>query len=305
MNWDNIKYFIATARAGSLSVAASKLSSSPATLSRRLISLEADCGTTLFNRTHAGYALTADGEALLEECLKIESAFAKLELALPRTTTSPAGVVRVAASENLINLVLLPALAGLSAAYPLIRIEFFSSVQLVPLHAREADIAVRLSTPMSGKFKVRTIGRLAHALYASRSAALNHIVEDMHIIGWPEGEQDLPIAVAASEHRLWREPRLRMNTLQGHIAAARGGLGLAYLPCFVGDACDDLVRVDGPGGFLLQELYLLVHNDTVESRRTRIVADFIADTVRAARGTLQGEVPSGDPAAGCTPDTGR
>jgi DNA-binding transcriptional LysR family regulator len=66
ISWDNIKYFIVTARAGSLTAAANALRVSPATLSRRLANLEFELGQLLFARSPTGYTLTKEGRALLE-----------------------------------------------------------------------------------------------------------------------------------------------------------------------------------------------------------------------------------------------
>lgn len=293
MNWDNIKHFIATARAGSLTIAAKSMDTSPATLSRRLESLEQDCGVTLFTRTHTGYSLTRDGESFLSRCLAIEDAVLTLERSLPISDPRLAGVVRIATSENLANLVILPPLQRLRATYPMIEVELQTGAQPIPLRGREVDVAVRMSIPSAGNFKARAVGHQAHALYVARAAAeapANAVSEEdgLRIIGWPDDYTNLPLPMAASQHPRWREPRLRVDTLQGHVAAARAGLGLAYLPCFVGDAVPDLTRVDGPQGLLMQKIYLVLHNDSVETRRVRVVADFIIETLHAAAPLLEG-----------------
>ncbi|MCW8205740.1 LysR family transcriptional regulator [Verminephrobacter aporrectodeae subsp. tuberculatae] len=289
MNWNNIRFFMATARAGSLTLAARQMNTSLATLSRRLAALDEECGVVLFARTHAGYSLTRDGQALWKRCLSIEDAFTALEQSLPAAQADTFGLVQVATSANLANLVLLPALARLWATHPRIDVEFCTGVQPMALHGREADMAVRLSTPSTGNFKVRVVGRQAHALYASHALVADEASHaEIGIVGWPTDFSDLPIVRAAAAHRHWRKPRLRLNTLQGHVAAARAGLGLAYLPCFVGDLCPDLSRVDGPDGLLTQNIYLVLHNDATQTRRVRVVADFIIDTLRVTGPRLLG-----------------
>src|SRR5690606_37032587 len=147
----------------------------------------------------------------------------------------PAGTVRVATSENIANLILLPRLPDFLARYPLINIEFQTDVQPIALHAREADLAVRVSMPERGPFKVRTLGSLRHALYLSEAAISNGKAGDLGIIGWSDNNQDLPIARAAMAHRYWRTPVVRVSSLKGQVAAAQAGLGYTYLPCLVGD----------------------------------------------------------------------
>jgi DNA-binding transcriptional LysR family regulator len=299
MNWDHIKYFIATARAGSLTLAAQVLSSSPATLSRRLDALEHDCGMTLFTRTNTGYSLTRDGEVFLSRCLDIEDAFRILERSWPSAAPGPAGTVRIATSENWANLILLPAMRKLRQIYPHIEVVLQTGPQPIPLRGREVDLAVRLSMPSSGNFKARCIGLQAHALYAARVSQSNG---SEPIIGWPNEYAALPIAKAAGLHpKYCHPPPLQVDTLQGHVAAARAGVGCAYLPCFVGDTVPELMRIDGPCGLLKQKIYLILHNDSVEMQRVRVVADFIVETFRLAAPRLDPEdcgglvdVPTGD-----------
>ncbi len=286
INWDNLKFFITTARAGSLTAGANALRVSPATLSRRLANLEFELGQLLFARSPTGYTLTKEGRALLASCAAIENGFNALSLSLEAAAEAPTGTVRVATSENIANLILLPRLSTFLARYPLINIDFHTDVQPIALHAREADLAVRVSMPERGPFKVRTIGTLRHALYLSELA--NGKVSDLGIIGWSENYHCLPIARAAMAHSYWRTPIVRVSSLKGQVAAAQAGLGYAYLPCLVGDQAPGLVRVDGPEGYLRQDIYLILHDDSIEVPRIRAVADFIRDSLQDAKDTLAG-----------------
>jgi len=290
INWDNIKCFITTARAGSLTAGANALRISPATLSRRLANLEFELGQLLFARSPTGYTLTKEGQALLESCVSIENGFNALSSSLEAAAEEPTGTVRVATSENIANLILLPRLPNFLARYPLINIEFQTDVQPVPLHAREADLAVRVSMPERGPFKVRTLGTLRHALYLSGNVATNNRAIDLGIIGWSENHQHLPIARAAMAHSYWRTPAVRVSSLKGQVVAAQAGLGYAYLPCLVGDQAPGLVRVDGPENYLSQDIYLILHDDSVEVPRIRAVANFIRDRMRESNDVLTGSV---------------
>src|SRR5690606_41169250 len=101
ISWDNIKFFITTARAGSLTAGARALRVSPATLSRRLANLEFELGQLLFARSPTGYTLTKEGRALLDSCVPIENGFYALSSSLEAASEEPAGTVRVATSENI------------------------------------------------------------------------------------------------------------------------------------------------------------------------------------------------------------
>lgn len=284
MNWDNVKHFIATARAGSLTLAAQSLQTSPATLSRRIAALERDCGTTLFTRTHTGYLLTRDGRALLERCEAIDDAFSSLARWMPLSQRGLHGVVRLATSENLAAHIVLPAVPRLVRAHPGLSLELKVGAQTTPLREREVDMAVRLSMPNTGNFKGRAIGVMAHAIYGASG------VEPMHsdLLGWTPDCENTAIAQAALRHVPGQAPRWRFNSLQAQIAAAQAGLGLAYLPCFLGDAVPGLSRRQGPEGLLEQRIYLVLHNDSIETPRVRAVADFTIEVFQEAATRLAG-----------------
>ena len=67
LDWEDVRYFVALARNGTLSATARALRVNHATVGRRIASLEALLGRALFARRAAGYALTAEGKAVLGE----------------------------------------------------------------------------------------------------------------------------------------------------------------------------------------------------------------------------------------------
>src|SRR5215475_6200930 len=72
LDWEDIRYFVALARHGSLSATARALRVNHATVSRRVASLEAALRRPLFDRRADGYALTAAGKAVLDEAGMME-----------------------------------------------------------------------------------------------------------------------------------------------------------------------------------------------------------------------------------------
>src|SRR5206468_3762474 len=63
-DWDDLRFFLAAARAGTLSAAATALGVEPSTVGRRLEALEASLGTRLFRRSQRGYVLTEAGQRI-------------------------------------------------------------------------------------------------------------------------------------------------------------------------------------------------------------------------------------------------
>ncbi|OUR62498.1 LysR family transcriptional regulator, partial [Bermanella sp. 47_1433_sub80_T6] len=66
MNWDDLRYFLALARARTVSAAGRDLSVKHTTVARRIAALEARLGTRLFDHLRDGYAMTQAGEDLYQ-----------------------------------------------------------------------------------------------------------------------------------------------------------------------------------------------------------------------------------------------
>ena len=64
-DWNNLRDFLAVARTGRLTAAAQRLGADHTTVARRIVALEQALKARLFDRSPAGYALTAHGERLL------------------------------------------------------------------------------------------------------------------------------------------------------------------------------------------------------------------------------------------------
>ncbi len=74
LDWEDVRFFAALARHGSLAATARTLKVAQAAVSRRLARLEAVLGSRLFTRRARGYALTDAGVAVLAEAAQMEMA---------------------------------------------------------------------------------------------------------------------------------------------------------------------------------------------------------------------------------------
>src|SRR6185437_9707025 len=77
--WDDIRFFLAVARAGSLSGAARVLGVGHVTVGRRVGLLERRLGVKLLNRTPEGFSITLAGQAILGQCAAMETAASDVE----------------------------------------------------------------------------------------------------------------------------------------------------------------------------------------------------------------------------------
>src|SRR6516162_3654246 len=111
--WDDVRYFLAVARAGSLSGAARVLGVGHVTVGRRITFLEKRLGVSLLHRTPDGFAVTAAGDAVLRQCTAMENAALDLERVAAGRDSLAAGSIRLTATEALAHRVIASAIAEL------------------------------------------------------------------------------------------------------------------------------------------------------------------------------------------------
>lgn len=283
LDWDDLRYFLAVHREGSLARAAPRLGINATTVGRRLSALEERIGGKVFDRTPEGWQLTAIGRRLLAHAERMEGEALAIERDLSGADAAPAGVVRVTATEMLATRFLAPHVAGFSARYPDITLELRCTHDIVSLARREADVAVRLARPREDDLVCRQLGEIHLALYASRGYLDTHGTP-------PDPERSLAghavLAFADTRHfaleNAWLEPRcatgrvvVRSDSVSSLYSACVNGVGLALLPRAVADADPSLVLVPTRTGPSPRVVWRAVHKDLKDAARIRVVTDFL------------------------------
>lgn len=274
--WKEIPVFLALARLGTLTAAAQMLRMAPSSVARHIEQLEQDLGTVLFQRSPQGYVLTEAAQAILSHAERAESAVNDAIRQSTSFSQEVSGTVRIALPENFANNLVIPALPDFQRRYPELRVELATSVRMVNLTRREADIAIRLSRPQHGQFIVSRIGQMSSRLYASADYFAAHPAEitakgaEHQIIGWDDTLQDMPLPQwLAGQLPSARSP-FTASTLQGHLEAAMAGAGLTALPDFL---AGQLIPVGKEQ--LIQDIYLITHSDIRRVPRIDVTMLFI------------------------------
>jgi DNA-binding transcriptional LysR family regulator len=295
LDWNDLRSFLAIARQGSLQGAARRLGVNHSTVFRRLNALEARLGARLFDRSARGYALTAAGEHMLASTERVEDEILGLERRLLGGDVRLAGTLRVTTTDTLVHGLLGPHLRAFHAAYPAIELELITGNAFFDLSKREADVALRPSRHPGDAMVGRRLAEIAVALYSGRdylaargrppsAAALDgHAV----IIG-DASLGHLPATRWLAERTPAGATVLRCNSWLSQLAAARAGLGLAALPCFLGDTAPELVRVLPPEPALAGELWLVTHPDLRRTARVRAFMETLARGLGSERALLEG-----------------
>lgn len=292
--WDDLRTILAIAQAGSLAGAARGLGVSHATVFRRLGGIEQRLGVRLFERDRAGYNATPAGEELAAAAQRIESEVLEAERRVAGRDLRPSGTVRVTTTDTLLIGLLSPVFADFRAACPDIALEVAVSNLLFSLSKREADVAIRPTQAPPENLVGRRVGTIAQAVYGSAAVhAPGDTLPEPGECDWVGPDDSMAyrqVEAWMAEHGADARCRYRADTLMGMLAAVRDGIGLATLPCYLGDAESRLVRFGGTIPELSTDLWVLSHPDLRGVARIRAFTDFVAQAVRGMEHRLSPSV---------------
>jgi DNA-binding transcriptional LysR family regulator len=272
-NWNDLRYILAIQRGLTIAAAARALGVDQTTVSRRLAALQEALGRVLVVRQADGTLhLTPDGLAIADRAQAMER---QIDLAADGFgDTSCIGTVRLTAVPILANRLLVPAMAGLFAAYPGLLIELIPEGRDLSLLRREADLAIRLARPEAGGAQViaRRIGYLDYAVYAGQADAA-----DLPWIIYDEALAHLPQARWLAKAARGRAFGLRVHDAETALEAVLAGHGKTLLPRIVADGDPRLHRQDSGGYDDLprRDIWILSHKDRADLARIIAVTDWL------------------------------
>jgi len=280
MNWDDYRFFLAVARRGTLSAAASDLDVTQPTVGRRIAALERRLGAKLYVRSPSGFTLSEAGGQMLEHAERIERDVLAAELRVAGRDAGPRGVVRITASEWLCTSVVSPLLSDLLACYPQLEIELIADTRHLNLARREADLALRPRRFEHQAIVERAIACVEFGLYAAPRYLATHriprsgdgrghvVISMLHGVGDVVREW-LATSLPRANHAV------RTNGRDAMVTLATSGVGLACLARVVGDQVPALQRIELETAPPAPMLWLGMHRDARATPRIRAVATHI------------------------------
>jgi DNA-binding transcriptional LysR family regulator len=291
--WDDVRFFLAVARARSLSGAARALGVGHVTVGRRIALLEQQLGVTLLHRTPDGFATTSAGDAILRQCAAMESAAMDLERIVAGSDALLTGSVRVTTTEALAYQVVAPAVAALRETHPELRVDLIAGARSLDIARREADLAVRFARPSASDLVCRRLGEIAFSLYASKRYLASKGVPkqgqglaDFDLItftGAPAAMSPFFMGESLEGARI----ALRCDNALVQLRAAANNVGIAEAACFLGDAAPDLVRVWPDKAPARRVVWLVMHQDMRRAARIRAVSSAITAAFHRQRRILE------------------
>lgn len=286
MNWDDLRFFLALSREGSVSGAGRALGVKHTTVARRIRALEERIGTRLFDRLPNGYAMTQAAENIFAHALEMEALAQAVDREVFGQDTELAGPLKLTVAHDAANLLIVPKLRAFAETYPHIDLQLLTTTGLVDLAVREADIAVRLTAKPPDYLVGREVMRLQHGVYGT-TRTLRKFSDPVNVI----------LFRSDTDHPPWvteNFPNARIvlrvdNDVTSMAAATRNHLGLSRMPCYIGDSDPGLRRLD----VLLKPsdwgIWVLSHVDLRATARVRVCREFLLETIEQQRSLIQGE----------------
>ncbi len=245
MNWDNLRYFMAVAKQGSLSAAARHLNVSQATVWRKVFQLESELCTTLFEASRTGYRMTPCGLKLLPLAEQMAAAAEEVSSSL-QNSSHLQGTVRLIAPDILVTHLTQNLVCPLRAEQPDLSIELVTSSPLAPLSSRDTDIGILANKSYSSQMTLLAQFTLPFALYG----ATNRFAHPLSLSELPEyplidfDDDNEHLAPTGWFKRAAKMERsFRSNNPLARKGAAIAGIGLALLPCVYVSEKDSLTKV--------------------------------------------------------------
>ena len=295
LDWSDVPYVLAVCEAGSLSAASRLMGVNHSTVFRRIEGVEARLGVRLFERLSHGYVMTAAGEHFFQEARSLREGMNRIQLEIGGRDLRLEGDLTVTTTDSLLSC-LAPVFSAFQEKHPDVDLRLLSDARALDLMQRDADIALRPTHHPPAHWVGRKVlpivcATYAHERYWRSAKALP--VEDHR---WVKLSDDLDQSPMSRITRLKKPEGAKVtvvNTMLGVFDMVRSGLGIAAMPCYLGETCPPLVRVHEPDDRTNWDLWLLAHPDVRRSARVHAFFEFAANNITPDLLGLPAEEPLG------------
>lgn len=289
-NWNDIPIILELGRSGNMSAAARTLGVETSTISRRLAAVEKHLQTRLLIRGAAGYQPTDAGRIFLGNAEKAVGQVRAMLLATRSEGEGEGGPVTLTAINVLFDHWLIDRIPPLLKEHPLLQLKLIAENQNLSFTRREADFALRLARPTrDAALLMRKVGELGFAVYGERRFAAIPRKEWRHQawLAYNDELSNLPEMEWLRQLNPSLKQLVQVSSVTTLVRACEAGIGLALLPCFLGES-NGLTRLsDRPE--LSREIWLLRHRDASNIRRFQIVAEWLSRILRQDGERLSGK----------------
>lgn len=281
MNWEQMPYFLAAARLGTLRAAAEDLGATHATVRRHVETLENSYGVQLFRRTRQGLQLTDAGRSLVPVAEQTENLLRAAKQRLQGLDREASGTVRLSLTGTMAYEIVAPILVEFAEWHPEIDLEIRVTDRLEDINRLETDVSLRYATEISDDVVARKLFPMTLTVLASRDYVDREFSKSgpggkgLFWIGWdtidrrPEWLAHSPFPNA--------EARFATTDHIMQLSMARRGFGMVKTSRYFASVYPELVQV--PGAPMMQDrcLWILLHSDLRKTTRVRNFVDFLCE----------------------------
>lgn len=291
LNWDDLKFFLAVCRTGSVRAAAQLLGVNHATVSRRINSFELSLGQRLFDRSAKGYVRTKLGDEIFNEASYLEDRLNTVERKIAGKDENLAGDIRITMPDLLAQKLFMPAIAEFCRLYPAVELDFAMTNEPLNLANREADVAIRVCSDPPEYLIGRKLAEMHRAPYVAKSSCPKVIDSDFEArfnwIGWTDKVRR-PVGKLARDYpRFSSKHKLGDTFLQAQFCAL--GMGVSILPCFVGDPDPALVRIPPYSTDTRHDIWILSHPDLRKNAKIQAFVRHITEFSESVKPLIEGQ----------------
>ncbi|MEU4385067.1 LysR family transcriptional regulator [Promicromonospora sp. NPDC023805] len=246
---DQLLVLLQVARTGRYTTAAQALGVNHTTVARNITALERSLGGRLLVRGADGWELTSLGRRAARAGEAVSDAVDRL-VAGDTEADPVTGVVRMTATDGFSAYIASPAIARLRGEHPELSVELVTVTRVATHHRSGVDIDVVVGEPSVQRAKAVCLGEYVLGMYGSRDYLVRHgtpaTVDEMSRHGLVYFiDSMLQVNHLDAPRRLvpGMQDALASTNVFVHVEATRAGAGLGFLPCFMADRHDDLVRL--------------------------------------------------------------
>jgi len=255
------------------------------TVARRIRALEDNLGTRLFDPSRDGYEMTQAAEDMYEHARQMEEITQAIDRDVFGQDAELKGPLKLTVAHDVAERLVIPWLREFQDAYPCIDLDLLTTTGLVDLAAREADIALRLTARPPDYLIGREVLPIRHGIYGSPDY-LKDCDGRAKVILF-RGSEKRPEWV--QQHFPEAEIAMRVDDVGTMALAVGNKLGIARIPCYVGDTEPSLRRLDLKLAPSTWGIWILSHVDLRSTARVRVAREFLIDVIEKQRDLVLGE----------------
>lgn len=280
-DWENLRYFLAVARKGTVSAAAKELYVSHSTVLRRIEQFEKSLDSKLFKKLQRGYELTLAGEKLYNASQSVEANIEQLFSQAQGQHDVAAGKLRISQPESGI-LNTYPLYTQFQRQHPEITLEIYSTMTTHNINQQEVDIVMRIAQTPPELLVGRKLGVIKGRIYGSKkylqTLAKNPSIEDYQWIVWRP--------LITNPNSAWLDENINASrivlyaeSMSDVISAVVCGMGVGFLSSHEAAQHPDLVELLEGEVIAENDLWILTHRDLRNSQRVKTFMRFMAENL--------------------------